>query len=1102
MKKRTLSFLIALCFYAGVQLEPYATAQSFDPAHVAGQILETTGVKGGLVIHIACGTGDLTAALHNNDSYLVQGLDTDAENIEKARAHIKSLGLYGTVSVEQWEGSFLPYIDNLANLVVSEDLGKVPLAEVMRVLCPKGVAYIKKNNTWIKMVKPRPPEIDEWTHYLHDPSNNAVAHDSVVAPPYHYQWIAGARWARSHDHLSSMSAAVSAGGRIFYIADEGSISSVALPDRWSLIARDAFNGVLLWKRRIEPWEDHLRGFRSGPADLARRLVAVNDRVYVTLGYGKGLTALEAATGKTIKNYEKTEGTEEIIFHDNVLYLVVGDPAEQIANQKPDPDKKVNTWMFWPTYKMTAARKRILALDSGTGTVLWNKADDDTAEIMPTTLGLDDDRVFFQNASGIICLDAKSGKEIWNTPRPIGRDRLGWSTPTLVVQDDVVLSADRGLVLPDTKETDQPEKLQWTISVQGGIAPAGELIAFSAQTGEKLWSCPCWESYNHPVDVLVADGLVWTGEHVWVHDPGITEGRDLKTGAVKRQRPPDSKFFNVACGHHRCYRNRATDRYLLLGRAGVEFIELASGTAIPNHWVRGACQYGIMPCNGLLYAPPHSCACYIKAKLNSFNALAPKRAVRGDVVIRNARLEQGPAYKKKTDELKSADSADWPTYRHDQSRSGRTHNAVSPSLKISWQSDIGGKLTSPVVAEGKIFLASVDTHTVYALDANSGKHLWDYTTSGRVDSPPTIYKGMVLFGSADGWVYCLCATDGMLVWRFRAATEDRRIVAYGQLESAWPVPGNLLIQNDVAYCVAGRSSYLDGGIYLCRLDPLTGKMLSETCLDNRDPQTGIQPKGIVKGLNIPGALPDILSSDGSSVFMRHKRFDLAGVEQKQNVPHLYSSAGFLDDSWWHRTYWFVGTRMISGWGAWALMGNEYPAGRLLVVDDSKIYGFGRSNYQKHGSHPGLNNTHYHIFSADRKQLTAKKVVQQKPKKNVKKLASLTPAQRWIGSTPDPFISRVNYYWRKQIPFVVRAMVLADKTLFIAGPPDKVQKKDKNGNSDANGKESFLWSVSTENGKILTQYNLVCPPVFDGMIAAQERLYITMLDGRVLCLGPKD
>ena len=84
-----------------------------------------------------------------------------------------------------------------------------------------------------------------------------MAKDTVVGPPKRYQWISGPKWARSHDHLSSLSAMVSAKGRVFYIIDEAPITSVAFEPEWRLVARDAFSGVLLWKRKVEPWEGHL-----------------------------------------------------------------------------------------------------------------------------------------------------------------------------------------------------------------------------------------------------------------------------------------------------------------------------------------------------------------------------------------------------------------------------------------------------------------------------------------------------------------------------------------------------------------------------------------------------------------------------------------------------------------------------------------------------------------------------------------------------------------------------------------------------------------------------------------------------------------------------
>ena len=248
--KPAVGYLISLLVLGGVAAELRADS--------AEAILQATGVRGGLVVHFGCGDGKLTAALHAGDAYLVHGLDADAANVEKARAHIRSLGLYGPVSADQLTGDRLPYIENLVNLVVAEDLGKVPMAEVLRVLAPLGVAYVKgTDGRWTKTVKPRPKEIDEWTHYLHDASNNAVAHDSVVGPPRQLQWVGDPKWARHHDHMGSLSALVSAGGRLFYIIDEGPKETILLPPLWSLVARDAFSGVVLWKRPIATWCTHL-----------------------------------------------------------------------------------------------------------------------------------------------------------------------------------------------------------------------------------------------------------------------------------------------------------------------------------------------------------------------------------------------------------------------------------------------------------------------------------------------------------------------------------------------------------------------------------------------------------------------------------------------------------------------------------------------------------------------------------------------------------------------------------------------------------------------------------------------------------------------------
>jgi outer membrane protein assembly factor BamB len=1030
----------------------------------ATEILNTAGVKGGLIVHLGCGDGKLTAALRASDSFIVQGLDTDEKNVAAARQHIQSLGLYGKVSVEKWSGNRLPYADNLINLIVAGDECRVPNDEIMRVLAPNGVALVGGNKT----VKPRAKVMDEWTHYLHGPGNNAVSRDTVVGPPQQLRWVAEPRWARSHDHLSTTSAVVSAGGRVFYIIDEAPTASVALAPKWVLVARDAFNGVLLWKLPIPEWQYHLRGFRSGPAELARRLVAVGERVYVTLGYGAPVCALNAATGRTLRTFSQTANATEFICYDGVLFVVTAEGVPKADAEGRIAGAAAEKWNFWAIYNVPSPKKKLLAIRAESGETLWSKSGADVAELMPTALAAAGKRVFFENLKEVICADAASGREVWRAARALSPLRPTWSGPTLVVSGDVVISADRA--------AKGEGELRWSVNSAGGQSPAGEMIAFNANTGQRFWSAPAREGYNSPVDVLVAGGLVWSGDLVKATEPGITQGRDPATGEVRKTRPRDQEFYAIGMGHHRCYRNKATDRYLITGRAGAEFVEVDTGKAVANHWVRGACQYGVMPANGLLYAPPHACACFISSKLDSFNALAPKRVTSGEwqVTGDGDRLERGPAFGISKLNAQSSNS-DWPTYRADAARSGSTLAAVPAQLAEAWQAKLGGKLTAPVVAGGRLFVAATETHEVCALDAVSGRELWRFTAGGRVDSPPTAHEGRVIFGCADGWVYCLGAGDGRLAWRFRAAQTDERIVAYGQLESPTPVPGSVLVKDGVVFCAAGRSSFLDGGIVLHRLDARSGKLLSETRVDERGTA------------GATGHLNDVLSCDGDTVFMRHESFGLDGALLKKPLPHLHSSAGFLDDSWWHRTYWIFADAMKSGWGAWMNMGNRVPSGQIMVMDKAATYGFGRQEYAN-GVHAGLN-ARYHLVSFN-KQLPPPPA----------KPAAKAPARKGKRAGKGAAEAKATARWSVPVPLLARAMVLADRTLFVAGPLEGSGAEGLTAAHEGRAK-SVLWAVSADDGKKLADCKLSAAPVWDGMAAAHGRLYVCTLDGKVLCLAEK-
>jgi len=1031
-----------------------ADATRIEPQHAmdAKAILAGVDFNGGLVVHLGCGDGHLTAALHSGGESVVHGLDADAKNVETAREHIRSLGLYGKVSVDVFDGRHLPYVDNLVNLVVMRDAGyEIRDEEIQRVLAPGGVALFLNRQSEIenrKWLKPWPVDIDEWTHFLHDASGNAVSTDRRVGPPRRLQWDGGPRWSRSHETDMSLTAAVTSGGRIFHTIDNGPIGihetaqeKRQLPDKCSLVARDAFNGIVLWKRPIPGWGsaawDSSRwkwGTRdqlwSSPLTLPRRLIAAGDRIYVTLGFRACVSELDADTGRTLREFPETNAAEEIVLSQNILVARVRDVSGSADGGES-----------------------IVAVDIESGNVLWRKQIERVADL---TLAVSNGRVCFHNTRTLLAVDLHTGKQLWQAehlrrpqPKPKPKPRRETTAATLVMTEDTVVFA----------------------------GPSGVEARDSAD-GKLLWSAKTNTSFRGMPDVFVIGELAWLGTLT-------TTGLDLLTGEVARQIDPGHLYTG---GHHvRCYRGKATEDYLLWSKRGIEFVDLNSDGHMRHDWVRGTCRYGIIPANGLLYAPPHPCFCYPGVKLTGFNALAAGRESKSRKAEESKsdtdrRLEHGPAYEEIANRQSAIENPhDWPTYRHDKARSGCAGTAVPPQLKPAWQTELLGKVSPPVVADDRLFVAEVEAHSVTCLGARDGTRLWSYTADGRVDSPPTIHRGRVVFGCRDGTVYCLRASDGGLVWRFHAAPTERRIVSYGQIESAWPVHGSVLIENDIIYFAAGRSSYLDGGIHMYGLDFATGEVRHQAHLDGPRPDLSI-PCG--RAHEMDGSRNDILVSNGDRLFLTQNVFDLelnqheapkiAKWGARKTDLHLVATGGFLDDSGFDRLFWMYAQR----WPGLYVADGASKAGQILVFDETTTYGlhtfttkFSRSPYFA----PGTDG--YELFADDNANEPALPDAQ---------------ARRERGSMSRTHPPK----WSVQIPIRARAMVVAGETLFLAGPPDIIEKDDPYGAFEGR-KGGLLWAVSTTDGRKIAEYELEAPPAFDGLIAAQKKLYVTTTDGRVSC-----
>ena len=796
-----------------------------------------------------------------------------------------------------------------------------------------------------------------------------------------------------------------------------------------------------------------------PLNIQKRLVAVGDKVYATLGYHAPVSQLDARTGRILKTYAGTNPTGEILYVDGTLVLsVLAGGKVKVMAVNADSGK-----ILWTSAKAYAG--------STVDYIRWKAMRGATkpAKLDPSlNVATDGKAVALIDGPNVVCLDVKSGAERWRRRFPQDKGDLTagrmqsrgnlW-IGTMIVSDGVVIHA-------------SPYKL----------------AAMDARTGKVLWTQPkkyighLWYEWK---DVFVIDGLVWT----WGADlergkltrgqgrkgsslyPRRVKGYDIRTGALKRN--VDLGFIFKSHHHHRCYRNKATSRYILASRRGTEFVDLERGRHTLHNWVRGTCHVGMMPANGLQYATPHPCVCYIDEKLNGFNALAAE--TESKVEGRKSKvphLEKGSAY----DAIVNRESSivnpqDWPTFRHDAMRTGSAGTRLPDGLKVLWRVKAGESISAPVVADGKVFVSLVDEHHVACFDAAGGRKLWEFAAGGRVDSPPTYHRGAVLFGSADGWVTCLRAADGKLAWRFAAAPGPRLIGVDGQLESAWPVHGSVLVQNGKVYFAAGRSSQLDGGIRMYGLDASTGKLLHQTRLTGPDyavdstgalvvSQGRIAPPGkprqkLTENYVLPmGALTDVLMTSGAGITMRSETFD-AELNRTRGRPPLVPRAGFLDGNYFKRTPW--------------TFGGQYA--RLIVHDNRSVY-----YVRMFDSLQGLNPSVYFTPAAKGYLLFARDAGGK--------------ANRWAG----------------RVPIRVRAMVLARSAssgqaagrLLVAGPPDVMDPADPLGAFEGR-KGGLLQVFDSASGKKLAEHKLPCPPVFNGAAAARGRLFITTTDGSVTCFG---
>ena len=187
---------------------------------------------------------------------------------------------------------------------------------------------------------------------------------------------------------------------------------------------------------------------------------------------------------------------------------------------------------------------------------------------------------------------------------------------------------------------------------------------------------------------------------------------------------------------------------------------------------------------------------------------------------------------------TAVAGDWPQWRYGANRSGATEEEGPQSAELLWQLSLdhpdpaydhqfrmcADVSYAPVAAEGLVFIPSNMTDQVTARDLATGVLRWRFFAEAPVRLAPVYEDGKVYFGADDGYLYCVSAQEGTLLWKARGTPEelpDSRMLINGRLCSRWPVRGAPVAYGGMVYFGAGV--WPEEGVYVVAVDGRTGQL---------------------------------------------------------------------------------------------------------------------------------------------------------------------------------------------------------------------------------------------------------------------------------------
>jgi outer membrane protein assembly factor BamB len=182
--------------------------------------------------------------------------------------------------------------------------------------------------------------------------------------------------------------------------------------------------------------------------------------------------------------------------------------------------------------------------------------------------------------------------------------------------------------------------------------------------------------------------------------------------------------------------------------------------------------------------------------------------------------------------------DWPMWRYDASRSAASPNKIPESLSPLWTRTFSPRqpvwddplnqdlmsydsLFEPIVLGNRLIVGFNDQDKLIAMDTTSGENLWTFFAEAPIRLAPVGWRDRVFVCSDDGYLYCLNAADGKVVWKHHGAPNSQHAIGNRRLTSAWPARGGPVIKDDTVYYAASIWPFM--GTFLYALDAESGRI---------------------------------------------------------------------------------------------------------------------------------------------------------------------------------------------------------------------------------------------------------------------------------------